>query len=117
MMDERVVMNTLDDSDHFSNDSFDDNDTDSMYRVESDNNNNSQDSSKDEDQIDVQTFDSSQLEWDPMTGIKQKNFNFMGNSGLLVILDEDIEPIDYFELFFTDEVVESLKQIETLNNC
>jgi len=47
-----------------------------------------------------------------MTSTNQNNFNFIGNSGPLVILDEDIGLMDYFKLFFTDKIIE-LMVIET----
>lgn len=39
-----------------------------------------------------------------------------GNSGFLVILNEDNRPIDYFKLFLTDEIIQ-LMVIETNRNA
>lgn len=113
-----MINNALDDSDNFSSDSFDDSDRDPMYRVESDSDSDSHESSDDEnpeDQI-LPTSINNQSKWNPVTGTKQNNFNFTGNSGPLVILDEDIGPMDYFKLFFTDEIIE-LMVIETNRNA
>lgn len=54
-----MINNALDDSDNFSSDSFDDSDSDPIYCVESENNSDSQQSSDDEDQIEVQTLPTS----------------------------------------------------------
>ncbi|XP_026819540.1 piggyBac transposable element-derived protein 4-like [Rhopalosiphum maidis] len=118
-MDERMINNALDDSDNFSSDSFDDNDSDPIYCVENENNSDSQESSDDEDQIENQILpisNNSQSNWNTVTGTNQKNFNFTGNSGPLVILDEDIGPMDYFKLFLTDNIIE-LMVIETNRNA
>ncbi|XP_050061687.1 piggyBac transposable element-derived protein 5-like [Aphis gossypii] len=118
-MDERMINNALDDSDNFSSDSFDDSDSDSIYCVENENNSDSQESSDDEDQIENQTLPTSnnrKSNWNIVTGTNQKNFNLTGNSGPLVILDEDIGPMDYFKLFLTDNIIE-LMVIETNRNA
>lgn len=121
-MDERMINNALDDADNFSSDSFDDSDSDPIYCVESENNSDSQESSDDEvdeNQIEhliLSTPNNSQSNWKAVTGTNQKNFNFMGNSGPLVILDEDMGPMDYFKLFCTDEIIQ-LMVIETNRNA
>jgi len=112
-MDERMINDALDDSDTFSSDS------DPLYHVESENNSDSQESSNDDDQIEDQTLPTSnnnQSKWNTVTGNNQKNFNFTANSGPLVILDENIGPMNYFKLFFTDEIIE-LMVIETNRNA
>lgn len=56
-----------------------------------------------------------------MTGIQfqvtynPRHFNFIGNSGPLVTLVKNYEPIDYFKLFLLDEIIR-LMIIET-NRC
>lgn len=54
--------------------------------------------------------------WNTVSGNYQKHFNFIGNSGPLVILNEGSGPIDFFKLFLIDEIIQ-LMVIETKRNA
>lgn len=92
--------------------SIDDGDTDPLFQIECENNSDIQDSIEDEDEnhsISVHTRNNVQplhLAWNTVSGDNQKHFNFIGNSGPLVILDEGSGPIDFFKLFLTDKIIQ-----------
>ncbi|KAL4103566.1 hypothetical protein QTP88_018927 [Uroleucon formosanum] len=100
---------------------IDDSDTDPLFRIESESNSDFQDSTegdeKDEDEDhSISVHNTIQSTWNTVSGNYQKHFNFIGNYGPLVILDEVSEPIDFFKLFLTDEIIQ-LMVIETNRNA
>lgn len=110
-----MIINSLNDSYESSNEIFDDSDADPLFRIESESNS---DSSGDEDQNIIPTpvtYNNKSI-WNTVSGKYQKHFNFIGNPGPAVILDEDSGPIDYFKLFLTDEIIQ-LMVIETNRNA
>lgn len=44
--------------------------------------------------------------WNTVSGNYQKHFHFIGNSGPLVILNEGSGLLDFFKLYFTDEIIQ-----------
>ncbi|KAL4104076.1 hypothetical protein QTP88_019389 [Uroleucon formosanum] len=98
-----------------------DSDTDPLFRIESESNSDFQDSTEDEEEDEdedhsISVHNTIQSTWNTVSGNYQKHFNFIGNYGPLVILDEVSEPIDFFKLFLTDEIIQ-LMVIETNRNA
>ncbi|KAL4101274.1 hypothetical protein QTP88_021294 [Uroleucon formosanum] len=100
---------------------IDDSDTDPLFRIESESNSDFQDSTEGEEEDEdedhsISVHNTIQSTWNTVSGNYQKHFNFIGNYGPLVILDEVSEPIDFFKLFLTDEIIQ-LMVIETNRNA
>ncbi|CAI6355027.1 unnamed protein product [Macrosiphum euphorbiae] len=112
-MDEDMIIDSLNESYDSFSESIDDSDTDVLFQIENESNSDFDDSTEDEDEEDhsisvhnnVQPL---QPAWNIVSGNNQKHFNFIGNSGPLVILDEGSGPIDFFKLFLTDEIIQLL---------
>jgi hypothetical protein len=119
-MDQHMIIDSLNESYDFLSESIDDSDTDPLFRIESESDfqDSTEDEGEDEDHSisehnNVQPLQST---WNTVSGNYQKHFNFIGNSGPLVILDECSGPIDFFKLFLTDEIIQ-LMVIETNRNA
>jgi len=116
-----MIIDSLNESYDSFSESIDDSDTDPLFQIENESNSDFDDSTEDEDEEDhsisvhnnVQPL---QPAWNIVSGNNQKHFNFIGNSGPLVILDEGSGPIDFFKLFLTDEIIQ-LMVIETNRNA
>uniref|UniRef100_A0A2S2Q1P2 Uncharacterized protein n=1 Tax=Sipha flava TaxID=143950 RepID=A0A2S2Q1P2_9HEMI len=118
-MDEHMILDSLNESYDSLSEIIDDSDTVLLFRIESESDfqDSTEDESEDEDHsISEYNFQPLQPTWNTISGNYQKHFNFIGNSGPLVILDEGSGPIDFFKLFLTDEIIQ-LMVIETNRNA
>jgi len=114
-MDQKQIEDALGDSDFsFSDESIDDSDADPLSQLSE-----SDDEFSDHESLPVQLNadnDNISSNWYPVTGNYQKYFTYENDCTLSIELLANNEPNDYFKLFLTDDILNSMV-LETNRNA